>query len=152
MVRYPKRPWFHPAGFMSHNPAGYTIGVFCISMLACYPWRHKIARYYERQRDPPGQAVRQQAVRHYKHLEAMWKREILYKQPFVNEEQPYARIGQHVTSTSFLIGIVDTELDYWTSHQRDVQRAAKLTDELRELKARQGNAVAAASANSSSSS
>ncbi len=136
-MRYPRRPWWHPMAIMAHNPSGYTIGGMCISMLAVYPWRHKISRYYERQRDTPGQAVRQQAVRHYKHLEAMWKREILYKQPMVNEEQPASKIGQSVIGTSLLIGIVDSELDYWTSHQKDVQRAAKLTDELRELKARQ---------------
>lgn len=141
MPRYPVRPWWHPLYFMATNPHGYTISVIAGGLCLLYPWRHKLARYYERQRDSPAMAARQNAVRNYKHLEMMLKREILFKQPMVNEEQPYARIGQAVQQTSLMIGATDGELDYWNSHQRDMMRAAKLTSEIREIRRRQAAAA-----------
>lgn len=54
----------------------------------------------------------------------------------VSEDMVTNKIGQSVAATTILIGTVDSELDYWTSYQRDVMRAARLTDELRDLRAR----------------
>jgi hypothetical protein len=136
MVYYPQRKWYHPLRFLASNPGGYVVGIYWGTLCLIYPWRHKIARYHERQRDTTASAPRTLAVRYYKHLEMMLKREALYKQPMIMDEQPFARLAQSVLATSHQFGIVDTELDYWNSHQKDLMRAAKLTDELREIKAR----------------
>lgn len=136
MVYYPQRPWWHWKSFLASNPAGYTIGILWGGLCLVYPFRHRISRYHERQRDTTASAPRTLAVRYYKHLEWMLKREILYKQPMVNEEMPFARLGQSVAATSYAFGFVDSELDYWNSHQKDMMRAAKLTEELREIKMR----------------
>jgi hypothetical protein len=136
MPRYPVRPWWHPLQFMASAPTAYPIVGIVLITGSMFPFRYKIANYWERQRDTMSQPTKSKAIKQYRELERMYKREALFRLPLAQEDNPGARNQIQQQQTSFQIGVTDAEVHYWRSHQHDVMRAAKLQDEIKELKAK----------------
>ena len=134
MARYPVRPWYHPVQFMASSPIGYACLTVVIPMCILFPWRYKISRFFERQKDSPQQCLRQKAIRTYRELERMYRREAMYKHPFILGENEPNKNATTQQATSFQIGVTDQERQYWDSHMKDVTRAARLQDEIKALR------------------
>ena len=136
MPRYPVRPWFHPKTVMASTPIAYGFYVMIIPMLIAFPVRYKISRWYERQTDTTCQAIKGKAVRLYREIERMHRRELtLSKNPIVDEVQS-TRMSLPIQMITFQKGNTDAEWQYWESHQKDVMRAKRLQQEIEDLKAR----------------
>jgi hypothetical protein len=135
MPRYSKKPWFHPLGWMQSNAMGYATVVPLLMCAVIYPWRFRVTRYWERQRDTDGDIARQRAIKTYREIERHYKREMTLAHPMYKDDfHPDHSTIAHVDSTSWFVGLTDHEAAYWRSHTRDVQRCQQLLDEMAELK------------------
>lgn len=148
MPRYPSRVWYHPLQVLASNPTGWPFLTTAIALIAVFPFRYKISRYYERQRDHPGDVWRAKAVRHYREIERGYKRQWHFNHAMYKDEQ----YPNHSTTASqgasmIMAGVTDSEHMYWHSHARDVKRAQTLLEEisaLREKVEAEGTTLAAA--------
>ncbi len=136
MPRYPVRPWCHPLTFMATMPMVYPVVLFTFWTLLIFPFRYKIARFYERQQDIASQAIKGKAVRVYRELERFHRREMTTPKNPLFDENMSTRMSLPMTMNSIATGKTDSELMYWESHQRDVMRMRKLQQEIEDLKAR----------------
>jgi hypothetical protein len=139
MPRYPVRPWFHPKQIMASQPFIYPVWVVAIFTFLSWPYRYKIARYYERQSDTACQALKGKTVRLYREVERMHRRELTFARNPIYDEMCGTRMALPIQAQSFQKGQTDAEYQYWESHQRDVLRARKLQREIEDLKARIGS-------------
>ncbi|KEG15530.1 hypothetical protein DQ04_00051250 [Trypanosoma grayi] len=140
MVRYAKRPWFTPIGFMNYAPHSYAPLMMVIGVAATFPFRYKISEYFERQRDGPHVELRRKAVLYYNEMERMHRRQALQNQYSVQDDDSGHRMSATLQGEALRMGHVDQEYNYWHAHQRDALRAEKLLSEVRELQARLGEA------------
>nr|CCC93337.1 unnamed protein product [Trypanosoma congolense IL3000] len=138
MVRYAKRPWYTPIGFMSYSPHAYAPLLVVAGVAATFPFRYKISDYFERQRDGPHVELRRKAVMYYNEIERMHRRQALQNQANVQEDDASHRLSATLNAESMRMGHVDQEYNYWHAHQRDALRAEKLLSEVRELQQRLG--------------
>lgn len=137
MARYPVRPWWHPLGMMAQNPAGYPWFIVSAFILLVFPWRYKISRYYERQRDSAGQCLRLKAIRMYHEIECMYRRETMWKHPmWMTDDSPLNRNHAIGMASNVALGHGEGEQSYWNAHQKDMVRAARLIEEIEELRAK----------------
>ena len=141
MPRYPVRPWWHPKTWMASIPFMYPTLILGLWVAFLFPWRYKISRYYERQQDSAGQAMKGRSVRLYRELERMHRRELTFARNPINDELFGTRASLPVQATSFQKGQTDAEWQYWESHQKDVMRVRKLQQEIEDLKARGATAT-----------
>lgn len=138
MVRYAKRPWFHPLGFMASAPTSYAPMLVLIGLCVTFPARYRISEYFERQRDGPHIEIRQKAVKYYNEMERMHRRQAMINQENIQDDNMPHRLSAQMSIESIRKGRTDQEFDYWHAHQRDAMRAEKLLGEVRELKQKLG--------------
>ncbi|EAN93440.1 hypothetical protein C3747_99g851c [Trypanosoma cruzi] len=136
MVRYAKRPWYTPVGFMSYAPHSYAALLVFVGTTAVFPFRYKISEYFERQRDGPHVELRRKAVLYYNEIERMHRRQALQNLSSMQEDDSSHRLSATLQGEALRMGHVDQEYNYWYAHQRDALRAEKLLAEVRELQER----------------
>ncbi|KAH9597682.1 hypothetical protein LSM04_007438 [Trypanosoma melophagium] len=136
MVRYVKRPWYTPLGFMNYAPQSYAPLLMALSVAVTFPLRYKLSEYFERQRDGPHVELRRKAVLYYSEMERMHRRQALQNQANLQEDNSTHRLSATLQAEALRMGHVDQEYNYWYAHQRDAIRAEKLLTEVKELQAR----------------
>ncbi|KAG8344536.1 hypothetical protein ERJ75_000279800 [Trypanosoma vivax] len=138
MVRYAKRPWYTPLGFMNSSPQSYGALLVISGVAVTFPFRYKMSEYFERQRDGPHVELRRKAVIYYNELERMHRRQALQNQANIQDDDSPHRISSTLQAESLRMGHIDQEYNYWHAHQRDAIRAEKLLAEVKELQKRLG--------------
>lgn len=138
MVRYAKRPWFTPLGFMASSPTSYAPMLVFISLCALWPFRYHLSEFFERQKDGPHVELRQKAVSYYSEMERMHRRQAMVNQENLQDDNAPHRLSAQMSIEAIRQGRTDQEYDYWYAHQRDTIRAEKLLGEVRELKQKLG--------------
>eukprot|EP00759_Apiculatamorpha_spiralis_P010564 PhF_6_TR17318/c0_g1_i1/m.26536 len=148
MVRHAQRSIFTPLGIMAHAPNGWVLCVVFSFMLVTWPWRYRIARYLEMHKGSPQQGLKSKAIFYYLGLDRMHRRAAGWMSWTYNcgEDHMEAKIMAHQNSTSIQMGVTDTEEMYWMAYKRDVQRAERLVEEIRDLKIKTGAKPATAAA------
>ena len=136
MPRYPSRPFWHPKQIMATLPFCYPVITVSIGLCMIWPFRYKISRYYERQTDTAAQALKGKAVRLYREIERMHRREMTLGRNPATEQILGTQMSLPAQMISFQRGQTDAEYQYWESHQKDVMRARRLQQEIEDLKAR----------------
>jgi len=136
MPRYPVRPFYHPKQILASMPFAYPFFFMITATAVLFPFRYKISRYYERASNVRPQGLKGKAVRLYREMERMQRREMTFKGNPVYEENPGTRMALPVEMRAINTGMTDYEFQYWESHQKDVMRARKLQQEIEDLKAR----------------
>ena len=136
MPRYPVRPFYHPKQILATMPFAYPFIFMMVSAAVLFPFRYKISRFYERQSNTRNQGLKGKAVRLYREMERMQKRETTFKGNPVYEENVGTRMSLPVQQHAFQKGMTECEFQYWESHQKDVMRARKLQQEIEDLKSR----------------
>jgi hypothetical protein len=135
MPRYPKRAWFNPLGSMAAAPHTYALQVYSLGFIIFYPFRYRIAEWYERQSMSPDSQMRGKAISYYQNLDRTHKRQAMVNNPLlVNDFMGNTHANQ--SADALKAGVLDFEYAYWHAHQRDAMRAEKLVGEVRELQAK----------------
>ena len=132
MVRYAQRKWYTPVGFMSMSLPSYPVMVMVVSAVLAYPLRYKVADYWERCSQDPGEALRARAIVYYNELELtsarsahLWTRSDYALQ--TNHE--VQMVGEEIKKGALFI-----DEDYFRAHYLDSMRVKAMQDEIAELK------------------
>ena len=139
MPRYPIRPRFHPIEFMSHSPHLFPLYYLIGVTVVLFPFRYRLARFYERQRQSPQTKMKGSAVKYYRDIEFKYRRESWWRHIMWSNEGDYkAALVADVMNHEIREGSVHADSLYWRAHQKDVQRAGRLAKEIGELRAQGG--------------
>lgn len=141
MVRYAQRPWYTPLGMMAHAPLGWPCFALAFFGLVTWPFRYRISRYLELQQVNPQADLKNKAIMYYLQLDRFHKRVGHFNSSSSNGQEDHMEVkaAAHQISASTMIGNTDAEQMYWHAYRRDMLRAERLVEELRELKAKVGD-------------
>lgn len=133
MVRYTQRAWYSPIGFMSQSLPSYHFYCMSIACLFAYPFRYRVADYWERISQDPGHVIRAKAIVYYSEMEATSQRNA---HMFAQREEYGLHTNHEVRMPGEEIrkGSLSMDEDYFRVHYIDSMRIKAMQDEVEELK------------------
>ena len=136
MPRYPLRPRWHPIEMISHSPHLVGPFMFAAVTIVLWPFRYRIARFYDRQRQSPQTKMKAAAVKYYRDIEYKYRKEAWWRHALWSDDGDWgtARV-MDAMQHELREGSIGMDSLYWRAHQKDVQRASRLASEIKELRA-----------------